>query len=69
MRCRGLSAAEADRRLQAHGPNRLPEPERDGPLKRFLRQLHNVLIYILLLAGVGTVLLEHCGNAGKPGFA
>ena len=30
----GLSAAEAARRLDEVGPNRLPEPPKDGGLKR-----------------------------------
>lgn len=44
----GLSAEEAASRLRRHGPNRLPEPPRDGPLKRFLAHFDDVLIYILL---------------------
>jgi magnesium-transporting ATPase (P-type) len=55
----GLSEAEAAQRLERYGANRLPEPERAGPLVRFLRQFHNVLIYILLIAAVGTALLQH----------
>ena len=44
----GLTQDEAARRLAAHGPNRLPEPARDGPLKRFLSHFDDILIYILL---------------------
>ena len=55
----GLTGAEAQRRLEAYGPNRLKPPEREGPLKRFLKQFHNVLIYILIIAGVITTLLAH----------
>src|SRR5262249_49634832 len=32
----GLDAAEAPRRFQQHGPNRLPSAATRGPLKRFL---------------------------------
>ncbi len=55
----GLSADEAERRLDEYGPNRLRPPEREGPLKRFAKQFHNILIYILIVAGVVTGLLEH----------
>ncbi|ENO86760.1 putative cation-transporting P-type ATPase [Thauera linaloolentis 47Lol = DSM 12138] len=47
-----------------HGPNTLPEPPRNGPLKRFLLQFHNVLIYVLLAAGVVTLLLGHHVDSG-----
>jgi calcium-translocating P-type ATPase len=47
----GLDAAEATRRLQQHGPNRLPRAATRGPLKRFLLQFHNILVYVLLAAG------------------
>ncbi len=56
---RGLTTAEAEERLERLGANRLPPPERDGPVKRFLLQFHNVLIYILILAGIVTALLGH----------
>ncbi len=47
----GLDAGEASRRLAEHGPNRLPEGKKRGPLKRFLAQVNNVLVYVLLGAG------------------
>src|SRR4029077_80046 len=47
----GLDAAEASRRLSQYGPNRLPEGKQRGPLMRFLAQLNNVLVYVLLGAG------------------
>jgi magnesium-transporting ATPase (P-type) len=55
----GLDAAEAEARLRAFGANVLPQPERDGPLARFLRQFHNVLIYVLLGSSMITALLGH----------
>ncbi len=55
----GLASDEAARRLEEHGPNKLPEPERAGPLKRFMLQFHNVLIYILLVAAAGTAVMQH----------
>ena len=48
----GLSTAEARKRLEAFGPNKLPEPESRHPLMRFLAQFHNILIYLLLVAAV-----------------
>ena len=55
----GLSAAEAQRRLAQDGPNALLPPPRRGAAMRFLLQFHNVLIYVLLVAGVITTLLGH----------
>ncbi|MGE2836278.1 cation-translocating P-type ATPase [Mycobacterium sp. SMC-4] len=48
----GLDSGEAADRLAEAGPNRLPEPPRRSPLKRFLVQFNNVLIYILVGAAV-----------------
>ncbi len=56
---RGLSSAEAHTRLQQFGRNRLPEAKRRSAFVRFLTQFHNVLIYILLIAGAVTALLGH----------
>jgi magnesium-transporting ATPase (P-type) len=55
----GLDEAEAQRRLETYGPNRLPEPPRRNPFARFLLQFHNILIYVLLGAAVITALLHH----------
>ncbi len=52
VRDRGLSTAEAHRRLQRHGPNTLPRVERRGPLLRIVLQFHHPLIYVLLVAAV-----------------
>jgi calcium-translocating P-type ATPase len=60
----GLSAPEAARRLAEHGPNRLPEVRARGPLVRFLRQFHNVLIYVLIGAAVVTGALQHWVDTG-----
>ncbi|MDP3298759.1 MAG: cation-transporting P-type ATPase, partial [Phenylobacterium sp.] len=43
----GLDPAEADRRLERHGPNALPQGPGRRPLVAFLRQFHNLLIYVL----------------------
>ncbi|MFP4076135.1 MAG: HAD-IC family P-type ATPase [Halochromatium sp.] len=55
----GLSGTEAARRLDAVGENKLPEPPRDGPIKRFFKHFHDVLIYILLAAAVATAFMGH----------
>ncbi|MDW7709950.1 MAG: cation-transporting P-type ATPase [Deferrisomatales bacterium] len=60
----GLSTEEAGRRLESFGPNRLPSPEKEGLLRRFLRHFHDVLIYILIAAGTITALLGHWIDTG-----
>ena len=55
----GLDRDEAERRLQHHGANRLPPPQRRGPLLRLLYQFHNVLLYLMLGAALITALLGH----------
>lgn len=54
----GLNTDEAQQRLRTHGPNSLPAPARHGPLLRFALQLHNPLIYVLLVAGLITLMLR-----------
>ena len=61
---RGLASEEASRRLERHGENRLPEPRRRGPLRRLLAQFHNILIYVLIVAGAVTSLLGEWLDAG-----
>lgn len=60
----GLSVAEAADRLERHGPNRLPESAQAGPIARFLRQFHNLLIYVLLAAAAVTAALGHLVDTG-----
>ncbi len=55
----GLSADEARRRLEEHGPNRLPEARRRGPFARAVAQFNNPLILVLIVAGTVTALLQH----------
>ena len=55
----GLSAAAAAERLDQVGPNQLPAPPGDGLLKRFFKHFNDVLIYILIAAGVITAFLGH----------
>jgi magnesium-transporting ATPase (P-type) len=60
----GLTGEEAAGRLAVIGPNRLPEPERDHPVLRFLKHFHDVLIYVLLAAAVVTMILSHWIDTG-----
>lgn len=60
----GLSDSEAERRLEQHGPNRLPEAPRRHPVLRFLAHFHNVLIYVLLGAAAITAALGHLVDTG-----
>ena len=53
----GLTTSAAEARLRRFGPNLLPEAEVSGPVVRFFRQFNNPLIYVLLAAGVITLLL------------
>ncbi|HEX5094807.1 MAG TPA: HAD-IC family P-type ATPase, partial [Acidimicrobiia bacterium] len=53
----GLTTAEAEARLRRFGPNVLAETDAAGAVRRFLRQFHHPLIYVLLAAGVITLLL------------
>ncbi len=46
----GLSAAEAQKRLEANGKNKLAEPKKDSLIKQFLKQLADPMIIILLVA-------------------
>ncbi len=60
----GLDADAVGARRAQHGPNRLPPPPRTPGWKRFLLQFHNVLIYVLLVAGGITALLGHMVDSG-----
>ncbi len=60
----GLTASDAARRLALHGPNRLPEGQTRGPLRRFLAQFNNVLIFVLIGAAIVTGALQHWIDTG-----
>ena len=60
----GLSAAEAAKRLEALGPNRLPAPQQVGSIKRFLKHFNDSLIYILLAGAAATALMGHWVDTG-----
>ena len=56
---KGLASWQVEKRREIFGENRLPEPKSIGPVMRFMLQFHNVLIYVLISAGVVTALLGH----------
>jgi len=60
---KGLTTAEAQRRLAEYGPNALPT-RRSAPLWLvFLRQFKNAFIYVLLVAAIVSFGLDHTVNA------
>ena len=48
----GLSTQEADKRLAEHGPNKLQEGKKKSLIERFLRELADPMIIILIAAAV-----------------
>lgn len=55
---KGLTTDEAQKRLKKYGANRLTEEEKIKRLKIFLHQFVSPLIYILIIAGIVTILLK-----------
>lgn len=53
----GLSAVEAQNRLENFGANLLPEPRAHGPLWLVLHQFQSLLVYVLLAAATLSFLL------------
>ncbi|GGO32869.1 carbonate dehydratase [Gemmobacter aquaticus] len=60
----GLTSAEASRRLDELGPNRLPAVRTRGPMRRFFDQFNNVLIYVLLGSAIITGAMQHWVDTG-----
>lgn len=60
----GLSNSEAQRRLETHGPNKLPEAEAISRLKIVLHQFTSPLIYILIVAAIVTTFLGEYIDTG-----
>jgi magnesium-transporting ATPase (P-type) len=61
---KGLDPSVASKRLKEHGPNRLPEGRKRGPLMRFFAQFNNILVYVLLGAGFVKLMLDLWVDAG-----
>lgn len=49
---KGLSTVEAEKRLAAHGPNRLAEKKPPSALKLFFDQLNNFIVWVLIAAAL-----------------
>ena len=60
----GLSDAESQKRLITYGENLLKQPKKRTAFVRFLSQINNVLLYVLLAAAVLTAILEHWLDTG-----
>ncbi|WP_034637785.1 cation-translocating P-type ATPase [Desulfovibrio cuneatus] len=60
----GLSPEEAAKRLALHGKNLLPEGNKPSSLMRFGAQFQSILVYVLLAAGCGKLLLGMWLDAG-----
>ena len=61
----GLSSAEAEKRLAEHGKNKLKEGKKDSLFKRFMKQLADPMIIILLVAaGISAVTAAIEGGEG-----
>jgi magnesium-transporting ATPase (P-type) len=60
----GLTPDQIDARRAQYGANRLPPAQRQPGWLRLLLQFNNVLIYVLLAAGVITALLGHWLDSG-----
>jgi magnesium-transporting ATPase (P-type) len=52
IRAKGLTTAEAKRRLEEYGPNQLSEKERKTLWQRIWAQLYNVLVGILVFVAI-----------------
>ncbi len=59
----GLSAEEAEKRLAEHGPNALQDHRKRSPFLLFLAQFRDPLIYILLTAGVISILMRETADS------
>lgn len=59
----GLSESEANERLEAFGINALPSAQRPSLGSIILKQLANPLIYILLIAGVFSIIIKDYKDA------
>ena len=50
----GLSQEQVSQRLSTCGPNKLPEAPQASGLTRFLKQFANLLVIVLMVAGILT---------------
>ena len=59
----GISNADAQKLLARFGPNSLPEQPLPNQISLFLSQLKSPLVYMLLAAGLITLLLNHISDS------
>ena len=59
----GLLADEVSRRQKIYHPNEMADYKGDSILRRFLRQFHNSLIYILIVSALITIYLNQWVDA------
>lgn len=59
----GLTSREAEKRLSIYGKNELEEKKAPSVIQRFIAQFMDPLIYVLLAAGVISILLGEQGDA------
>jgi len=60
----GLDIFEVKHRLEQYGSNTISSKKVQGPLHRFLLQFHQPLIYILIVSGIITALLQEWVDSG-----
>lgn len=60
----GLGKDEVERRLKENGPNKLTQKKGESYFTIILRQFHQPLVYILLVAAVGVAFLEEWIEVG-----
>ena len=53
----GLNSAEANARIEKYGLNKLKEQKKDSPLKIFLSQFLDVLIFMLIIAAIASYMI------------
>lgn len=66
---KGLTSAEAHRRLEKYGPNRLHEPKKPSLLAKFIAQFSDFMVLILLMAAgisFATAIIEGTGDFIDP---
>ena len=66
---KGLTSAEAKKRLEKFGPNILPERPPPSDLIIFLSQLKSPLVYVLIFAGVVTLIFRQLSDTIIIGIA
>ena len=62
----GLTSAEAEARLEKNGKNKLAEGKKEGIVKKFLKQLADPMIIVLLVAAVLSAVTVLYNNIANP---